>query len=555
MAITLYRLTLINSRRRKMVFQRLGVSRLLSLWLFGSALAGSAMAVDLTATGDAYTQSASPTSNFGSSGVTAVAVDRTTLIQFDPVAVAQSSGAHATLKVKVLLAKNGTDGVTARLVTAPWNEKTVTAQTMPTISPNILDGKVITTTNQGQVVTFDVSGALANWRANPAANFGIALVPASPTPNLQLGAREGGSPAVLTLGGFSQKNNVTVAVSGGDYPDPQTAVDNAFAGDKWCVMPPFTDVCTIHVNEGIYPKGSVTLPPRMALVGASRGSTILVGTVAAGNSVISDLTIDGTFKSTFDDGQIELDRISLRSHNNVEILELGNGSGSVIMTDSDVTADMDDKTDLPIFGFDCDVRCQLIRVVRSRITFIGSAGPRGGVAGFTFASDAGQRLELEDTFIHVVNGLAIQTTSDFNSVIITGGGISGGIDGNGVGSLTVTNATIDGGISWVDAGSIAIDSAAIQGGLTVGPDFFGPGGPMTVTHSSLGAMAVANRTFKLDESIVTGDVTLDNSTGTLTSDHIGGQLTLTASHGPSKATCTRVFDSKLQLLPPNCVKQ
>src|SRR5262249_16169353 len=151
----------------------------------------------------------SATSNFGSSGITAVAVDRTTLIQFDPTAIAQSSGANATLKIKVLLAKNGTDGVSARAVTSPWNEKTLTARTMPSISANVLDSKTITSANQGQVVTFDVSGALAGWRANPAANFGIALVPASPAPNLQLGSREGGSPAVLALGGVAQKNNVT----------------------------------------------------------------------------------------------------------------------------------------------------------------------------------------------------------------------------------------------------------------------------------------------------------------------------------------------------------
>jgi hypothetical protein len=535
-----------------MVFKRLRISSFIGFWILGSVLAMPAMAVDLTATGDAYTQSASPTSNFGSSGVTAVAVDRTTLIQFDPVAVAQSSGAHATLKVKVLLAKNGTDGVTARLVTGPWNEKTVTAQTMPTISPNILDGKIITTTNQGQVVSFDVSGALATWRANPAANFGIALVPASPTPNLQLGAREGGSPAVLTLGGFSQKNNVTVAVSGGDYPDPQTAVDNAFAGDKWCVMPPFTDICTIHVKEGIYPKGSVTLPSRMALVGASKGSSILIGTVRAGNSVISDLSIEGTFEATDDPGQIEFDRVSLRSHNKSGIFSLGNGGGSFLMTDSDVTADMDKP--LEIFGFDCGDHCGLIKLVRSRITFIGAPEEiGGGVEGFTFAGDSGQRLELEDTSILVVNGVVIHDTSDASSVIITGGQISGSlaIDGNLLGSLTITNASINGGISWFDGTSITIDSSAIQGGLTVRSDLFGAGGPVSITHSSLGAIDVANRTFTLDESIVTGNVTLDNSTGTLTSDHIGGQLTLTS---PSKATCTRVFDSKLQELPANCVK-
>jgi hypothetical protein len=545
-----------------MVFQRLRASRAISLWLIGTALAGPAMAVDLTTTADTYTQSDSPTSNFGSSGITAVAVDRTTLIQFDPAAIAQSSGAHATLKIKVLLAKNATDGVTARLVTSPWNEKTVTARTMPTISPNILDGKTITTANQGQVVTFDVSGTLANWRANPAANFGIALVPASPNPNLQLGSREGGSPAVLTLGGVAQKNSVTVAVSGGDYPDPQTAATNAFAGDKWCVSPQPSSPCTIHVSEGIYPNGSVTLPSHVALVGASKGSTILVGTLSAGNSLISDLTIEGTFQSTQDTGTLEFDRFSLRSHNNVEIFSLHSGAGTVVMTDSDVTADMDKAADLPIFGFNCDTACEHIKVVRSRITLIGVTGNRGGVEGFTFSSDAGQQLELEDTSIFVSNGFAIHTTSDGNSVTITGGQISasgagsGAIDGNTVGSLTIINATINGGISWVDGSSVVVDGSVINGGLFAGHSSIGSALPVTVTHSSLDGIGVSDATFKLDESVVSGIVALDSSTGTLTSDHISGQLTLTAFGGvPSKATCTRVFDSQLKQLPANCVKQ
>jgi hypothetical protein len=132
-------------------------TRLSVFGLLCSGLMTPLLAADLTTTADTYIQSDS-TTNFGSNGITAVAVGRTTLIQFDPTAIAQSSGGKATLKIKVLLAKNFTDGVSALVITSPWNEHAVTARTLPSISANVLDSKIISATNQGQVVTFNVTG-------------------------------------------------------------------------------------------------------------------------------------------------------------------------------------------------------------------------------------------------------------------------------------------------------------------------------------------------------------------------------------------------------------
>src|SRR6185436_12094004 len=109
------------------------LSTLLCAGLLCSALATPVLATDVSVTGDAYTQSDSPTANFGSSGITAVAIGRTTLLQFNPAAIAQTTGSRATLNVRVLLAKNNIDGVSAHLITSAWNEKTVTAKTLPSI--------------------------------------------------------------------------------------------------------------------------------------------------------------------------------------------------------------------------------------------------------------------------------------------------------------------------------------------------------------------------------------------------------------------------------------
>src|SRR6185295_12191598 len=121
---------------------------------------GQAYGADLPAIADTYTQSSTPTASFGSSGIVAVANGRTTLIRFNPATVAQSTGGSAALKVKVLVAKNGSNAVSVRLVQSAWNEGNVTFATLPTISGTSIDQKTITPANAGQIVTFDLSSVI-----------------------------------------------------------------------------------------------------------------------------------------------------------------------------------------------------------------------------------------------------------------------------------------------------------------------------------------------------------------------------------------------------------
>ena len=107
---------------------------LLGAGLLCAALTAPVLANDISAIADAYTQTDSPNANFGLSGITAVAVGRITLLQFNAAAIAQTTGSRATLNIRVVLAKNSSDGVSARLITSPWNEKTVTAKTLPSIA-------------------------------------------------------------------------------------------------------------------------------------------------------------------------------------------------------------------------------------------------------------------------------------------------------------------------------------------------------------------------------------------------------------------------------------
>jgi hypothetical protein len=532
---------------------------LLGTGLLCAVLATPVLADDLSATGDTYTQADSPTANFGSSGITAVAVGRTTLLQFNAAAIAQTSGSKAKLNIRVLLAKNATDGVSAHLITSAWNEKTVTAKTLPSIAATALDRQTITKSNQGQVVSFDVSGALASWRSTPATNFGIALVPDSPTPNLQLGSREGGSPAILSLGGVAADNDVTVALSGGDYPDPQSAADNAFAGDKWCVSPQPTKPCTIHVKAGIYTKGSVALPAGLALIGEDRGSTILFGGVSLPSGLVSDLTLQGGGIGRSENPGvggatvIEVDRVSINLRNQVSAVGLTDGFGSFTMADSQITA-INTLPTLPLILFDCEgaTGCTTVRVVHSQITGI---APAGGVA-FSYSGDAQQALELEDTSV-LMSGTpsmpAIDSSGQGLKVTINGGQINGEISGAmGGDSLDIVDAVINGGIDWLESGSVTLEGATLNRGLAVG----GSGStPVSVMRSTInGGLGVSDGVLNLESSVVKDGLNLFGSRGALRSAQVTGTISLQSDGSvTSTATCDHVFDGNLVLRPANCV--
>jgi hypothetical protein len=158
------------------------------------------VATTLTATADTYVDQALPTSNYGSSGIVAVSGTRTALIRFDPALVASSHGNVAVLSLRIIAAKNFTDGISIRLVQGPWSEKTVTARTAPVLSTTALDSFVVSHSDQGATVQLDLSSALPAWRHSPSTNYGIAITASAPAPNLQLGARELKTAATLDIG-------------------------------------------------------------------------------------------------------------------------------------------------------------------------------------------------------------------------------------------------------------------------------------------------------------------------------------------------------------------
>lgn len=198
------------------------------------------------------------------------------LIRF-PQAQLPPKASSATLKVAITSVFTAGQ-VSAHLITSDWREATVTGRTRPNISSTPLDTKNITTANRNGTIEFNISAAVSQWISNPASNFGIALMgAASPRTYIVVRTKESGAPSLLAVVGGVPMNNVTVALSGGDYSNPITAADNAYSGDRWCTSPTFEKPCSIKIKQGIYilPR-TFSVPQLVDVTGDGQGKTRLI---------------------------------------------------------------------------------------------------------------------------------------------------------------------------------------------------------------------------------------------------------------------------------------
>jgi hypothetical protein len=539
-------------------------------------------AANFTTIADTYTDQAADKAgtNFGLNGITAVSRTRITLVRFNPAQVAQSTGGTALLNMKVLLAKSQSNGVAVRLVLAPWNENTVTANTMPAISPSALDQRTITTADQGKSVSFNVSAALAQWRSDPASNFGLALVPIAPLPNLQLGSREGGSPAVLAVSGATQDNDVTVAPSGADYTSPAAAANNAFEGDKWCVSPSHGQHCTIHVAAGTY-FGDFALPGDVDLLGDGKGETLIFGglRVDGFGSLISDLTIiaAGVAIDGHLEGSARLERVSVRATLRVPDSAAFVGAG-VTLVDSEVAVEAGDPH-VGALAFDCIGGCGGLNIVRSDISVVAREFGATMVAMEDGPSFTNVDVEDSTLYVHGKSEAAFLRSADEDNQLLrfvrtrilvsSPGDASGFSSGHffmrGFTHLDFIDSKInvDGGtggtfIDW-EAGHIVFDGTVVDSTTAVAKMAFGQ---ISVLRSQLtasqtvldarGADVDIETSYLRGGTAVRANVEAISPFQTLVhakSAVIAGQLTL--GDGVS-ATCDHVYDQNFALRRPDC---
>src|SRR5271165_3049969 len=136
----------------------------------------------LTPIGDSYTNTATPTKNFGSATTLGVESSETTFIQFDlsaiPSAYTSADITKATLKLYVN-AVTTAGSFNVDYVNGTWTESKIDASNAPALGTTIAASVPLVTADKNQYILVDVTAAVQAWLSGTA-NDGLALVGNSP---------------------------------------------------------------------------------------------------------------------------------------------------------------------------------------------------------------------------------------------------------------------------------------------------------------------------------------------------------------------------------------
>jgi hypothetical protein len=160
--------------RRKLTFCVV----LLFIWASTTAFA------QITPSGDAYTNTATPTANFGAKTLLDVqSAFQNTYIQFDlsslPPGYTGANIAKATLKLYVNTVPTA-GSFNVDFVNGTWAEKTITSNLAPALGSTIAASIPLSSTNVKDYVLIDITSALQAWLNGTQSNDGVALVANSP---------------------------------------------------------------------------------------------------------------------------------------------------------------------------------------------------------------------------------------------------------------------------------------------------------------------------------------------------------------------------------------
>ena len=324
-------------------------SQLLILLLSLACLPSGASA-QLTPRADAYTSTATPTTNFGAKTLLDVeSASQTAYIQFDlsaiPAGYTSADITKATLMLYVnAVTKAGSFNVD--YVNGTWSESTIDASNAPTLGSTIAASVPLTTADKNQYILIDITTAVQAWLSGTA-NDGIALVGNSPM-NASFDSKEstttshsaeldivftpgsggGGITGIITANGSG-------LMGGGSSGTLTLSLTNAcgskqilqWTGSAWACASPGTgtvtsigsgagltggpitssgtlSIATSGVSNAMLTNPSLTLSPGTALTGggsvALGGNTTLsldtskVPLLAAANTFAANQTVNGT---------------------------------------------------------------------------------------------------------------------------------------------------------------------------------------------------------------------------------------------------------------------
>src|SRR5580704_6582822 len=261
--------------------QRRGVMRIITAPTRLASLLGlfvflwTAAYAQITPLGDAYINTADPTTNYGAKTLLDVdGATQTTYVQFNLGSIpTNASVSQATLKLYVnTVTKAGSFNVD--YVNSAWLESTIDASNAPPLGAAIASNVSVTTADKNQYILINVTSAVQAWLSGSETNNGLALV-ANSTFNATFDSKENTTTShapeldIAFAGGDGTITGIATAggsgLSGGGTTGtlslkvPAAGITNAMLADS---------SITLNANTA----GAITTPGAMTL-----GSTHTIG--------------------------------------------------------------------------------------------------------------------------------------------------------------------------------------------------------------------------------------------------------------------------------------
>src|ERR1700691_1728408 len=195
-----------------------------ALVLLLSLFSGLTVHAQIMPSADTYTNTAAPTTNYGSKTLLDVdGATEITYVQFNLASIPSgASVSQATLKLYVN-AVTSAGSFNVDYVNGTWEESTLDANNAPPLGASIASNVSITTADKNQYILINVTSALQAWLSGSQANDGIALV-ANSTFNASFDSKESKTTS------HPPELDVVFAGSGGGITGIETAGGSGLIG-------------------------------------------------------------------------------------------------------------------------------------------------------------------------------------------------------------------------------------------------------------------------------------------------------------------------------------
>jgi hypothetical protein len=265
----------------------------------------------ITPLGDAFTNTADPTTNYGAATTLAVdGANAASYIRFNLASIpTTASVSQATLKLYVNTVTTA-GSFNVDYVNGAWAENTIDASNAPSLGSTIASGVSITTADKNQYILINVTSAVLAWLDGSETNNGIALV-ANSTFYATFDSKENTTtshPAELDIafaGGDGTITGVSTAsgsglTGGGTSGTLKLSLTNACAanqvlqwsGSAWaCASAGTGTVTSVATGTGLT-GGPITGSGTLSI------NTSVVPQLGASNTFIGNQTVDGNMSAT-----------------------------------------------------------------------------------------------------------------------------------------------------------------------------------------------------------------------------------------------------------------